>query len=228
MEFGYWGVKGLFEPVRWLVAHLGLESKETNPKSGEEWGQLKSTLHLDFPNLPYLIDGDVKLTESSALPIYIVGKAGRKDLLGNNIAETAQIRQIEGVLSDLKQNFMKVVFGSGDRNEAMAKALEPTGSSAQKIQHLSKFLGTKDYLFGHVTYADLLLVYTMHMTGAIAQSLGQKCPWCEHKNLMDLERRVVSLPGIKERYNSALKTDFIVPQYVPFKLATTAECFPAA
>ena len=196
MELGYWGVKGILEPIRWLAAHLGLEFKEFNPKSVEEWGQTKSTLHLDFPNLPYLIDGDFRLTESSAIPVYLIGKTGHKDLLGKNIAEIAQVRQIQGVISDTKQNFIKAAFGSGDKSEALAKTLEPAGSTIQKIEHLSKFLGTKDFLLGHVTYADLELVYLMHMTGAIAQSLGQKCPWCGYKNLMDLERRVVSLPGI--------------------------------
>jgi len=42
----------------------------------------KSKLNLDFPNLPYLINGDFKLTESIAIARYIIRKSNKKDLLG--------------------------------------------------------------------------------------------------------------------------------------------------
>jgi len=45
------------------------------------WFDEKFNLGLDFPNLPYFIDGDVKLTQSMT----IIRHIGRQnDLLGNN------------------------------------------------------------------------------------------------------------------------------------------------
>ncbi len=44
--------------------------------SGEAWLSVKPTLGLDFPNLPYLIHGDLKLTESQALCRYIANEFG--------------------------------------------------------------------------------------------------------------------------------------------------------
>ena len=42
----------------------------------------KFNLGLDFPNLPYIIDGDVKLTEFSAISSYLVDTYGKPEWLG--------------------------------------------------------------------------------------------------------------------------------------------------
>ena len=44
--------------------------------SREKWFEEdKKNLGLDFPNLPYLIDGDFKLTESGAIAEYVINKS---------------------------------------------------------------------------------------------------------------------------------------------------------
>ena len=48
----------------------------------------KFDLGLDFPNLPYLIDGDVKLSESKSIMKYLC-KKHRPALLGRNAEEVA-------------------------------------------------------------------------------------------------------------------------------------------
>ena len=50
--------------------------------SWEEWLKDKYSLGLDFPNLPYFIDGDVRITETVAIHKYIAGKWG-PELLGD-------------------------------------------------------------------------------------------------------------------------------------------------
>ena len=42
--------------------------------SKECWFSEKQSLGLDFPNLPYFIDGDVNLTETRAIMKYIASK----------------------------------------------------------------------------------------------------------------------------------------------------------
>ena len=37
----------------------------------EAWTSVKSTIGLDFPNIPYLIDGDTKLTNPYAILKYL-------------------------------------------------------------------------------------------------------------------------------------------------------------
>ena len=56
--------------------------------SRESWFSVKEKLGLDFPNLPYYIDGDFKLTESAAIIKYIAAKYDAK-LLGRTTEEIA-------------------------------------------------------------------------------------------------------------------------------------------
>lgn len=56
---------------------------------------------MDFANLPYLIDGNFKLTESHAVNLYIIRKSGRNELLGTNLNDEAKIRELIGYLEDL-------------------------------------------------------------------------------------------------------------------------------
>jgi glutathione S-transferase len=60
--------------------------------SPEKWFQ-EDKLHLgiDFPNLPYLINGPFKLSEAVAIQRYVINKWGNKELLGKNPHDEAQI-----------------------------------------------------------------------------------------------------------------------------------------
>ena len=73
MKIGYWDIRGFAEPIRMLLKHLNIEFEEKRYGFGneseasfphrDEWLAEKFNLGLDFPNLPYLIDGDFKMTE---------------------------------------------------------------------------------------------------------------------------------------------------------------------
>ena len=42
---------------------------------------------MDFPNLPYLIDGGFKTSESNAIQKYIIMKSGKTELLGKDLKD---------------------------------------------------------------------------------------------------------------------------------------------
>ena len=60
----YYGFRGLAQPIRFLLAHLGIEFTEMLIENHEHWEQHKGKLGLPFPSLPCYIDdeNDVKLT----------------------------------------------------------------------------------------------------------------------------------------------------------------------
>lgn len=59
-------------------------------------------LGLPFPNLPYLIDGSYKLTESKAIYHYIIKKSGKVELLGKDLKDKARVESLVSVLADIK------------------------------------------------------------------------------------------------------------------------------
>jgi glutathione S-transferase len=222
MEFGYWGIKGVAEPIRWLIAHLGLAVKEWNPASPEEWGTRKATTG-PFPNLPFFFDGDFALTESGAIPVYLIHKAGKTDLLGKTLQDQARVRQIDGVLADIRQSFFKVLFAPGDHKENIGKAIEAGSAIANKVDQLAAFLGDKPFFLGYLTWADFQFAYLSQMAGAVAHSLGLKCPVAAHENLKTLIKAIVALPGVAERFNASKPVPFMPPTMMPFPVHTIAE-----
>jgi glutathione S-transferase len=57
-------------------------------QSRQAWLDQKGTLGLDFPNLPYFIDEDVKITEHMAIHQYVADKY-MPELLGRTLEEKA-------------------------------------------------------------------------------------------------------------------------------------------
>lgn len=72
MTLCYWNIRGLGSSIRNLLRYVGADYQDVSvefagaPNYRENWLKVKYTLGLDFPNLPYLVDGDLKLTQVSA------------------------------------------------------------------------------------------------------------------------------------------------------------------
>ena len=72
LTFGYWpiraGPRGSINRHILYYKGVDFEDKKHTPDS---WKAFKTSGTLDFPNLPYIIDGNTKLTESKAVTLYI-------------------------------------------------------------------------------------------------------------------------------------------------------------
>ena len=63
IKFGYWGIRGLAQIPRLLLTYTGAAWEDVvYTDESQWWTNDKQKLGLDFPNLPYLIDGDLRLT----------------------------------------------------------------------------------------------------------------------------------------------------------------------
>ncbi|KAM9691381.1 uncharacterized protein ACBT57_026405 isoform 2-T2 [Dama dama] len=81
MILGYWDIRGLAHAIRLLLEYTDSNYEEKKYTMGDapdydksQWLNEKSKLGLDFPNLPYLIDGTHKLTQSNAILRHIARK----------------------------------------------------------------------------------------------------------------------------------------------------------
>ena len=71
-------------------------------------------MDLDFPNLPYLIDGDFKLTETIAIQMYIAQK-WKPELLGSTPQEHAKIYSIYLMVHDIFLATIKSIMKLDDK-----------------------------------------------------------------------------------------------------------------
>ena len=66
---GYWKMRGLAQPIRFLLAYLDVHYEEKIFELGAAptystmaWTSVKDSLELDFPDSPYFIDEQVRVT----------------------------------------------------------------------------------------------------------------------------------------------------------------------
>jgi glutathione S-transferase len=94
VTIGYWKIRGLAQPIRLLLSYTETLFQEVQYEfqNREQWmEQDKKNLGFDFPNLPYLIDGDFKLTESAAIAKYIIKRSGKTELLGKTLQDQGKV-----------------------------------------------------------------------------------------------------------------------------------------
>lgn len=94
VTLGYWRLRGLAQPVRLLLAYTETPFQEVVYEFAEKqrwFEEDKKNFGFDFPNIPYLIDGDFKLTESAAIMKYLVKRSGRNELLGKTLEDEGSV-----------------------------------------------------------------------------------------------------------------------------------------
>jgi glutathione S-transferase len=190
--FGYWKIRGLAQPIRLLLAYTGTEYENKLYEAGppptydrSEWLSVKFNLGLDFPNLPYYIDDDVKLTQSTAIIRYI---ARKHNLMGTTDQEKARVDMVECQLEDFRKGFTSLCY-SPDHDKLKPAYLNDLPG---KLKLFSDFLGSNPYFAGSsLSYADFL-VYEMLDQHKLFS------PGCldQYPNLKQFTERIEALPAI--------------------------------
>jgi len=159
LELGYWAIRGLASPIRYLLEYVGEEYEETRYVDAK-WFSVKFEMGLDFPNLPWLKDGDVKLTQSGAILRYLAEKHG---LHGKDIVERAKLEMLAAECMDFHMAYAKVVY-----NPDFEKLKEGLFNDKQvKMKQFEAFLGDKKFFGGEEPkfvdfhLYEILTVYTI-------------------------------------------------------------------
>ena len=71
------------------------------------WMEYKKDLKFDFPNLPYYQEGDLKLTQSSAILRHL---ARKNHLYGNSDEEMAKADMLADLLGDYRDSLVRVCY----------------------------------------------------------------------------------------------------------------------
>ena len=126
ITLGYWKNRGLHRGncSRYLLAYSGAQwENKLLTMGGDEWPALKNGGTIDLPNIPFLIDGDVNVTETVAVQRYICDKF-KPELLGSTPAERARVSQLYSVFNDKIMDFYKLIMiAETTREQLSEKAL---------------------------------------------------------------------------------------------------------
>ncbi|XP_058515994.1 glutathione S-transferase Mu 2-like [Ochotona princeps] len=157
MTLGYWDIRGLAHAIRLLLEYTDTSYEEKRYTMGDapdydqsQWLSEKFKLGLDFPNLPYLIDGTHKLTQSNAILRYL----GRKhNLCGETEEEKIRVDILENQLMDTRMLLATLCY-SPDFETLKPEYLE---GLPEKLKLLAQFLGKRPWFAGDkITFVDFI------------------------------------------------------------------------
>merc|ERR1711935_690279 len=114
ITLAYWDIRGLANPIRMLLEYSGANYTDKRYNCGDapgfdlsDWTNVKFKLGLDFPNLPYLIDGNIKVTQSNAILRYLGRKFG---LDGKTEADKVRVDMMCDNAMDFRNGFVGLSY----------------------------------------------------------------------------------------------------------------------
>ncbi|XP_067008300.2 glutathione S-transferase [Anabrus simplex] len=187
----YFDVKGLAEPIRYVLAYAGVEFEDKR-LNYDSWNDVKSSM--PFQKLPFLEEDGKVCNQSSAICRYLARKYG---LMGNSEWEAMLVDAAVDTITDLRIDLGKYHFEQVE--EAKAKHKE----SLEK-EKLPYYLSTLEdmvkknggYLVGgKVTWADL---HFASLNNLFSMLWDKKPITDNYPHLKALVDKVENLPKIKE------------------------------
>lgn len=180
------------QSIRLLLAQAGVDFTDKLYHCGppptfdrSEWLNEKFTLGLDFPNLPYLIDGDVKLTQSLVIMRYL---ARKYNLDAKTEADKLRVDTAEQQVHDYRYAFAMMCY----RPDFEELKVDHVKTLPDKLKSLSAFLGDRPFLAGdYVTYVDFILYEFLDQ-----QLLFQSTSLDAFDSLKSYHARVKALPNV--------------------------------
>jgi len=173
LELHYWDLRGLGEAIRLQLEYLQVEYVNKHPEEEERWRKtdMKTSLknftemrntfiaekyhkfELDFPNIPYLVDGGVRVAQSFAIMKYLARKY--KKLGADTEEEMRAVDQAEGFCADLRVQLIMTWFKEGDLEQSKREYVEDLPN---KLRPLEEMLGKRKWCSGDkLVYVDFAM-----------------------------------------------------------------------
>ncbi|XP_063673813.1 glutathione S-transferase-like [Bolinopsis microptera] len=210
LKLCYWDVRAMGEIPRHLLRYSGQDWVDDRMGMADfgRWQAEKFTLGLDLPNLPYLIDGDIKVTQSVAVIRYLGRKFGL--VPGDDEKDIVKCEMIEQEAVDLRSAFQKLCLDKEGFEEKKPAYLD---SMEKKLEILDKYIGDGPFVLGEkLTYVDFMLYeFVSQIRKMSPERVGTAV------NIGRLLNAIEALPQLQDHFNSELyKTKPIHPPFAAF------------
>lgn len=201
IELGYWKIRGLVGGARVMLEHAGAEWNETFYEAHQkedgswdrsEWTNVKATPEIQknfaFPNLPWMKDGDVCISQSTAILKYIA----RKFDIGQKLTDTEAWRVDQGAdqIVDVRGGFVGLCYGFrtpfDKREEYCNNTLKP------QLKQLDAYMEGCKFVAGEtLTYVDFMFWEILDHMYRFDDSM-----FAEFKNLLAFKANFEALPNV--------------------------------
>jgi len=166
--------------ARWVLQELGVdfEAASVNMKAREHLGPEFLKLN-PAAKLPVLVDGDLVLTESVAIVLYLAEKYPERGFIPADLKLRADFyRLILFAVTELEQPWWRIAKHTNlypEQDRIPAEVVLARRDFATMAAVLEKHMQGRNYVVGDcVTAADFIVAYTLDVAGEI-QLLGE-CP----------------------------------------------------
>jgi len=193
---GYWKIRGLAEAIRYVLEYTRTPYVEklyehgpapTYDRSGWLSDKINPKLALDFPNLPFYFEGNLRITQSAAILRHL---ARKNKLYGDNEEEHALVDMMEGEVVDWAKKIMGISYSENFDTLLKNVIAEVLPEFAAKFE---SFLANKKFVVGNkVTYVDFTLYTLLDQANIMTNFLAK------HAKLAAYHASIRALPGIKE------------------------------
>jgi len=202
LRIGYWCIRALGNAIRYVLEYSGIEYDERTYNLGknfdtrDDWLNEKFQLGLAFPNIPYLIEGDVKITQSLAIMRYLGRKSG---LYPKTKEEEWRVDLAEQQINDLMWACNGLCYNKGYSEDMKNKFMSEF--MGIKCEQLDKFLGDTKFFGGdQLTYVDFL-AYEMFDQHRVLWPEYEKM-YHKHPKVEAFLKRMEALPNLAKFLNS--------------------------
>nr|XP_042135629.1 glutathione S-transferase Mu 7 isoform X1 [Peromyscus maniculatus bairdii]XP_042135630.1 glutathione S-transferase Mu 7 isoform X1 [Peromyscus maniculatus bairdii]XP_042135631.1 glutathione S-transferase Mu 7 isoform X1 [Peromyscus maniculatus bairdii]XP_042135633.1 glutathione S-transferase Mu 7 isoform X1 [Peromyscus maniculatus bairdii]XP_042135634.1 glutathione S-transferase Mu 7 isoform X1 [Peromyscus maniculatus bairdii]XP_042135635.1 glutathione S-transferase Mu 7 isoform X1 [Peromys len=201
----------LAHAIRMLLEYTDSSYEEKRYTMGDapdydqsQWLNEKFKLGLDFPNLPYLIDGSHKITQSNAILRYL---ARKHNLCGETEEERIRVDILENQLMDNRMVLARLCYNP-DFEKLKPGYLEQL---PEMMRLYSEFLGKRPWFAGDkITFVDFIAYDVLERNQVFEPKCLEAFP-----NLKDFISRFEGLKKISDY----MKSSRFLPRPVFLKIA---------
>ena len=214
MKLCYWDLRGLGEVCRYLLRFSETkwedDRMEISAENGQKWHSEKSSMDMDLPNLPYLIDGDIKVTQSVAIVRYLARKFGL--VPGKLERDIVRCEMAEQEIMDFHKAFATLCYRPQEDFEKNKPSYHATLDL--KLAAFDKFVGEGPFIMGDkLTYVDFMVYEYMSQVRKLSPDNVAKAG-----NVVRLMENFEKLPTLNKFFDSGehQKEQFINAPYATF------------
>jgi len=181
----YWPLRGLCQPIEYILEYGGL-AHDINRVDADQWAAQKPKLPLDFPNLPHIVDGNVRMSESLAICKYLAKKCG---LMPETAEEVITSDIAEGAVSDFRMMIFTLMFVP----DYETAKLDYPEKAKTKLALFEKVFASRPWLAGsRITWLDFVLYESLDINAMYVPGILDDFP-----QVRAYKAKIESLPKIR-------------------------------